>query len=83
MIHRRRRRSLRRRLPPPPSPPPAISSSIAWSMSSPKSSPISWPIFFMNRATLFGSFSSMSPMADGSAIDSRRASSDFGDANRE
>ena len=37
----------------------------------------------MKRATLFGSFSSMSPMADGSASDSRRASSDFGAAKRD
>src|SRR5437667_12237166 len=63
--------------------PSAIASSTAESKSSPSSSPNSLPIFFMNRATLEGSFSSKSPMSGESASDSSRASSDFTVAKRD
>src|SRR5215467_1887587 len=63
--------------------PSAIASSTAESKSSPSSSPNSLPIFFMNRATLDGSFSSRSPSPPPSASDSRRASSDFTVENRD
>src|SRR5439155_25629518 len=68
--------------PAPPSPS-AIASSMADSKSSPRSSPNSRPIFFMNRATLDGSFSSRSPRLDESARASSRASSDFTVAKRD
>src|SRR5712691_1138060 len=68
----------------PPSPlSSAIASSTASLKSSPSSSPISWPIRFMNRPMLAGSFSSRSPSDEGSARDSRRASSDFTVAKRD
>src|SRR5438309_2010131 len=63
--------------------PSAIASSTAESKSSPSSSPNSLPIFFMNRATLAGSFSSRSPAPPPSASDSSRASSDFTVAKRD
>src|SRR5206468_9749841 len=68
-----------------PSPPlsSAIASSTASLKSSPRSSPISWPMRFMKRPTLAGSFSSRSPSDEGSASDSRRASSDFTVAKRD
>lgn len=47
------------------------------------SSPISRPIFSMNRAMLCGSFSSSPSRLPGSARASRRASSDFGETNRD
>jgi hypothetical protein len=50
---------------------------------SPASSPISWPIFFIQRETLFGSFSSSPVREDGSARLSSRLSSDFLMAMRE
>src|SRR5712692_9123668 len=61
----------------------AIASSTASLKSSPTSSPISCPMRFMNRPTLAGSFSSRSPSDEGSARDSRRASSDFTVAKRD
>src|SRR5919197_4518581 len=61
----------------------SMASSTADSKSSPSSSPNSRPIFFMNRATLAGSFSSMSPKLPESASDSRRASSDLTVAKRD
>ena len=60
-----------------------MASSTADSKSSPRSSPNSLPIFFMKRATLAGSFSSMSPKEPASASDSRRASSLFTVAKRD
>jgi hypothetical protein len=56
---------------------------MADSKSSPRSSPNSRPIFFMNRATLAGLFSSRSPKLEDSARESRRASSDFTVAKRD
>src|SRR5262249_34641369 len=61
----------------------AMASSPASLKSSPSSSPISWPMRFMTRPTLAGSFSSRSPSDEGSASDSRRASSDFTVAKRD
>src|SRR5262249_43618432 len=70
-------------LSPASSPASLVASSTAESKSSPSSSPNSWPIFFMKRATLAGSFSSTSPSPPLSASDSRRASSDLTVANRD
>src|SRR5262245_12723705 len=62
---------------------PAIASSTASSRSPPMSSPSSRPIFFMKRATLAGSFSSMSPKLASSASASSLASSDLTVAKRD
>ena len=62
---------------------PVSSDSIASERSSPRSSPNPSPIVFMNRAMLCGSFSSSPARLLGSAKASRRASSDFGEANRD
>src|SRR4029077_7190589 len=57
--------------------------SIAAETSSLRFSPISSPIFLINGAILCGSFSSSPARLLGSAKDSSRASSDFGEANRD
>src|SRR6202022_1971811 len=63
---------------------PSPISSTTWSKSSPSSSPpISWPIFFAQRAMLFGSFSSTSPRSALSLSRSSRLSSESTCAVRE
>src|SRR5439155_126243 len=81
-------------LPPPPAPPPSppssesspppasISSTIS-SKSSPASSPSSFPILRIQRAMLFGSFSSRSPSEEGSPRSSSRSSSERTRAKRD
>ncbi len=67
----------------PKSPPLSISSTASSNSAPPNSSPISLPIRFIIRATLFGSFSSTSPIFDGSDSDSILDSSLRGIANRD
>src|SRR5439155_13791038 len=65
------------------SPPPASISSTISSKSSPASSPSSLPILRIQRAMLFGSFSSRSPSEEGSPRSSSRSSSERTRAKRD